>query len=37
MMTDMGTGMMVGMGLFWILIIILVVLGILACIKYLRA
>jgi hypothetical protein len=37
MMTDMGTGMMQGMGLVWVLVIIVLVLGILACIKYLRS
>jgi hypothetical protein len=37
MMTDMGTGMIFGMGLVWILVIIFLVLGILACIKYLRS
>ncbi len=37
MMADMGTGMMWGMGLFWVLIIIFLLLGILACVKYLRS
>jgi len=36
-MTDMSTGMMLGMGLVWILVIIFLVLGIAACIKYLRS
>ena len=36
-MTDMPIGMMMGMGLIWILIIILLVLGIAALIKYLRS
>jgi len=35
-MTDMPIGMMMGMGLIWILIIVLLVLGIAALIKYLR-
>jgi hypothetical protein len=34
--TDMPTGMMLGMGLVWVLVIILLILGIAACIKYLR-
>lgn len=40
MMTDdmnMSTGMMVGMGLFCLLILLFLVLGIAALIKYLRA
>lgn len=40
MMSDgmnMGTGMMVGMGLFCLLILLFLVLGIVAFIKYLRA
>ena len=37
MMTDMGTGMIFGMGLVSIMVIIFLVLGILACIKYLRS
>jgi hypothetical protein len=36
-MTDISTGMMLGMGLVWILVIIFLVLGIAACIKYLRS
>ncbi len=36
-MTDMPIGMMMGMGLIWILIIVLLVLGIAALIKYLRS
>jgi hypothetical protein len=35
--TDMPTGMMLGMGLVWVLAIILLILGIAACIKYLRS
>ena len=35
--TDMPTGMMLGMGLVWILIILFLILGIAACIKYLRS
>jgi len=36
-MTDMPIGMMMGMGLIWILLIVLLVLGIAALIKYLRS
>jgi hypothetical protein len=36
-MTDMPTGMMLGMGLVWVLVIILLILGIAVCIKYLRS
>ncbi len=36
-MTDMPIGMMWGMGLLWLLIIIFLVLGIAASIKYLRS
>jgi hypothetical protein len=36
-MTDMPTGMMLGMGLVWVLVIILLILGIAAAIKYLRS
>jgi len=36
-MTDMPMGMMWGTGLVWLLLIILLVLGIAACIKYLRS
>jgi hypothetical protein len=36
-MTDMPTGMMLGMDLVWILLIIFLVLGIAAFIKYLRS
>ena len=36
-MTDMPMEMMWGMGLVWLLLIILLVLGIAACIKYLRS
>jgi hypothetical protein len=35
-MTDMPTGMLLGMGLVWILVIIFLILGIAAFIKYLR-
>ncbi len=35
--TDMPMGMMWGMGLVWLLLVILLVLGIAACIKYLRS
>jgi hypothetical protein len=35
--TDMSTGMMLGMGLVWVLVIILLILGIAAVIKYLRS
>jgi hypothetical protein len=35
--SDMPTGMMLGMGLVWVLGIILLILGIAACIKYLRS
>ena len=40
MMTDMSsmhTGMMLGMGLVWLLVIAFLVLGIAAAIKYLRS
>jgi hypothetical protein len=37
MMTDMPMGMMWGMGLVWFLLIIFLVLGIAAFIKYLRS
>jgi hypothetical protein len=40
MMMDMSTmpmGMMWGMGLVWLLVIVLLVLAIAACIKYLRS
>ena len=36
-MTDMPMGMTWGMGLVWLLLVILLVLGIAACIKYLRS
>jgi len=36
-MTDMPMGMMWGMSLVWLLLVILLVLGIAACIKYLRS
>lgn len=36
-MTDMSSGMMWGMGLVWLLILILLILGIAALIKYLRS
>lgn len=36
-MTEMPVGMMWGMGLVWLLIIILLLLGIAALIKYLRS
>jgi hypothetical protein len=36
-MTDMPIGMMWGMGLVWLLVIILLFLGIAALIKYLRS
>jgi hypothetical protein len=36
-MSDMPTGMMWGMGLIWLLILILLILGIAALIKYLRS
>ena len=36
-MTDMSTGMMLGMGLISVLVIIFLILGIAACIKYLRS
>ena len=36
-MTDMPIGMMWGMGLVWLLIVVLLLLGIAACIKYLRS
>ncbi len=40
MMMDMSTmpmGMMLGMGLVWLLVIVFLVLAIAACIKYLRS
>jgi hypothetical protein len=37
MMTNMPTGMMLGMGLVWVLVIIFLILGIAAFIKYLRS
>jgi hypothetical protein len=37
MMTDMPTGMMLGMGIVWVLVIISLILGIAAAIKYLRS
>ena len=36
-MTDMPIGMMLGMSLVWVLLVIFLVLGIAACIKYLRS
>ena len=36
-MTDMPVGMMWGMGLVWLLLIIFLVLGIAAFVKYLRS
>ena len=36
-MTDMPVGMMLGMGLVWLLVVIILGLGIAACIKYLRS
>jgi hypothetical protein len=36
-MTTIPTGMMIGMGLVWLLLIIFLVLGIAAAIKYLRS
>ena len=36
-MTDMPIAMMLGMGFIWLLVIILLVLGIAALIKYLRS
>ena len=33
----MGGGMMVGMGLFWLLIIPVLVLGVIALLKYIRS
>jgi len=36
-MTDMPMGMMWGMGLVWLLLIVFLLLGIAACIKYLRS
>ena len=35
-MTQMSTGMMWGMGLIWLLVLIVLVLGIAALVKYLR-
>jgi len=37
MMMDMPVGMMWGMGLVWLLVVVLLVLAIAACIKYLRS
>ncbi|MEX2495946.1 MAG: hypothetical protein WD448_07655 [Woeseia sp.] len=37
MMDGMGTGMALGMGLFWILVIAVLILGIAALVKYLRS
>ena len=37
MMTNMSIGMMLGMGLIWLLVIIFLILGIAASIKYLRS
>ncbi len=36
-MTGMPMGMMWGMGLVWLLLIVFLLLGIAACIKYLRS
>ena len=36
-MSDMPIGMMLGMGLFWLVLIVFLVLGIAASIKYLRS
>ena len=36
-MTDMPFGMMMGMGLIWLLLVAFLILGIVACIKYLRS
>jgi hypothetical protein len=36
-MADMPAGMMLGMGLLWLLVLVLLVLGIAAAIKYLRS
>ena len=36
-MTAMPTGMMLGMGLVWLLVIVFLLLGIAAAIKYLRS
>jgi hypothetical protein len=36
-MTDMPIGMMLGMGLIWLLVITFLILGIAAFIKYLRS
>jgi hypothetical protein len=36
-MPGMGIGMMLGMGLVWLLVIVLLVLGIAALVKYLRS
>jgi hypothetical protein len=36
-MTDMPIVMLLGMGLVWLLVIIFLLLGIAACIKYLRS
>ncbi len=36
-MTDMPMAMMWGMGLVWLLVVILLVLGVAVCIKYLRS
>ena len=37
MMSGMGSGMMWGMGLIWLLLIVFLLLGIAASIKYLRS
>lgn len=37
MMEGMGTGMMLAMGLFWILLLAVLVLAIAALVKYLRS
>ncbi len=36
-MTDMPIVMMWGMGLVWLLLVVLLILGIAACVKYLRS
>lgn len=36
-MADMPTGMMLGMGLMWVLVLAILILGIAAFIKYLRS
>jgi hypothetical protein len=35
--TDIPLGMMLGMGLVWLLIVVFLILAIAACIKYLRS